>query len=160
MSERPLSGERVDLGNHSVAWWPCHIGNDTTIGQHVSIGALAHIGQRVVIGDACKIQGAAYIADECVLESGVFIGPSAVLLNDKFPPSNDRGKWKPVTVEEGAVIGGHATVVPGCTVGRNSVLAAGAVLTKDLPPNEVWAGNPATFLMSREAYEQRREEDA
>ena len=160
MTELPLSGERVDLGDHSVAWWPCHIGHDAVVGQHVSIGALAHIGQRVQIGHHCKIQGAAYIADECVLEQRVFIGPSAVLLNDKFPPSNDRTKWKPVVVKEGAVIGGHATVVPGCTVGKNSVLAAGAVLTKDLPPNEVWAGNPATYLMSREDYEQRREEDA
>jgi UDP-2-acetamido-3-amino-2,3-dideoxy-glucuronate N-acetyltransferase len=160
MTERPLSGERIDLGNQSVAWWPCHIGHDATIGKKVSIGALAHIGQRVIIGDACKIQGSAYIADECVLQDRVFVGPCAVLLNDKFPPSNDRAKWKPVIVEEGAVIGGHATVVPGCTVGSNSVLAAGAVLTKDLPPNEVWAGNPATYLMSRAEYEQRREETA
>lgn len=157
MVDLPLSGQRVDLDQGSVAWWPCHIGREAKIGPECSIGALAHIGQRVVLGRRCKVQGSAYIADECVLGDDVFIGPSAVLLNDKFPPSNDRTKWRPVHVGTGAVIGGNATVIPGNNVGEHSVLAAGAVLTKDLPPHEVWGGNPAVFLMSREAYEQRRE---
>ena len=62
---------------------------------------------------------------------------------------------------DGAVIGGNATVVPGNSIGEGSVLTAGrAVLTKDLPANEVWGGNPAVFLMTREAYEARREVDA
>ena len=94
-----------------------------------SIGALAHVGQRVVLGEGCKIQGSAYIADDCRLGDGVFIGPAAVILNDKFPPSNDRGKWQPVHVGDDAVIGGNATVVPGNNVGARAVLAAGAVLT-------------------------------
>jgi UDP-2-acetamido-3-amino-2,3-dideoxy-glucuronate N-acetyltransferase len=160
MPDLPLSGQRLDLGDGAVAWWPCHIGKGANIGPNTSVGALAHIGQHVVVGARCKIQGSAYIADTCVLGDDVFIGPSAVLLNDKFPPSNDRAKWKPVVIESGAVIGGHATIVPGCTVGRNSVLAAGSVLTKDLPEGEVWAGNPARYLMSRAAYEARREEEA
>jgi len=62
-----------------------------------------------------------------------------------------------VTIEEGAVVGGGATVVPGCTMGKNSVLGAGSVLTKSIPENEVWAGNPAKHLMSRAEYEARRE---
>jgi len=65
-----------------------------------------------------------------------------------------------VVVHRGAVVGGNATVVPGCSLGEGSVLAAGAVLTKDLPANEVWAGNPARYLMSRTEYERRREEGA
>jgi len=153
----PLSGQRVDLGRESVAWWPCHIGKDAEIGPECSIGALAHIGQRVQLGRGCKVQGSAYIADECVLGDEVFVGPSAVLLNDKFPPSNDRKKWRPVRVGNGAVIGGNATVIPGNNIGERGILAAGAVLTKHLPANEVWGGNPAVFLMTREAYEARRE---
>jgi acetyltransferase-like isoleucine patch superfamily enzyme len=160
MESLPLSGQRVDLGDQAVAWWPCHVGRDATIGEACSIGALAHIGQRVVMGARCRIQGSAYIADDCILESDVFVGPSAVLLNDRFPPSGDRSKWKPVVVQHGAVIGGNATVLPGCTLGPSSVLAAGAVLTKDLPPNEVWGGNPAAFMMTRDAYERRREDGA
>lgn len=160
MSDLPVSGQRLDLGQGSVAWWPCHIGKGARIGTDVRIGALAHVGQHVSLGDRCKIQGSAYIADACELHEDVFIGPSAVLLNDKFPPSNDREKWAPVVVHRGAVVGGNATVVPGCSLGEGSVLAAGAVLTKDLPANEVWAGNPARYLMSRTEYEGRRKEGA
>ncbi len=156
MNQPPLTGERIDLDAGSVAWWPCHIGADASFGEGCSVGALAHVGQRVVMGDGCKIQGTAYIADDCVLGDRVFVGPSAVILNDKYPPSNDRMKWQPVHIGNDAVIGGNATVVPGNNVGEGAVLAAGAVLTKHLPSNEVWGGNPASFLMTREAYEARR----
>lgn len=158
MPEPAVSGDRIDLGSGSVAWWPCHIGKGASIGADCSIGALAHVGQHCVLGDGCRVQGSAYIADDCLLGNRVFVGPAAVLLNDKFPPSGDREKWLPVKVEDGAVIGGNATLVPGCSMGANSVLAAGAVLTKHLPANEVWAGNPAAFLMTRAEYEQRREQ--
>tara|TARA_B100001778_G_scaffold288733_1_gene257250 strand:- start:281 stop:781 length:501 start_codon:yes stop_codon:yes gene_type:complete len=156
MTNLPLTGQRVDLPGNSVAWWPCHIGHEASIGERCSIGALAHVGQRVVMGEDCKIQGSAYIADDCQLGKGVFIGPSAVILNDKYPPSNNRAKWQPVRIGNHAVIGGNATIVPGNHVGERSVLAAGAVLTKDLPANEVWGGNPATFMMTRQAYEEQR----
>ena len=155
MTDLPLSGQRVELDD-AVAWWPCHIGRNAVIGKGSSIGALAHVGQRVVLGEGCKIQGSAYIADDCRLGDGVFIGPAAVILNDKFPPSNDRGKWQPVHVGDDAVIGGNATVVPGNNVGARAVLAAGAVLTRPLPAGEVWGGNPATFMMMRDEYEARR----
>ena len=110
----------------------------------------------MVLGEGCKIQGSAYIADDCQLGDRVFIGPAAVILNDKFPPSNDRGKWQPVHVGDEAVIGGNATVVPGNNIGARAVLAAGAVLTRPLPAGEVWGGNPATFMMMRDEYEARR----
>ncbi|MBO95347.1 MAG: N-acetyltransferase [Euryarchaeota archaeon] len=155
MTDLPLSGQRVELDD-AVAWWPCHIGRDAVIGKGSSIGALAHVGQRVVLGEGCKIQGSAYIADDCRLGDGVFIGPAATILNDKFPPSNDRGKWQPVHVGDEAVIGGNATVVPGNNIGARAVLAAGAVLTRPLPAGEVWGGNPATFMMTRDEYEARR----
>tara|TARA_B100000003_G_scaffold205771_1_gene219980 strand:+ start:829 stop:1215 length:387 start_codon:yes stop_codon:yes gene_type:complete len=127
-----------------------------TNGHDCSIGALAHVGRNVTLGDKCRIQGGAYIADLCILGNGVFVGPNATLLNDRYPPSGDKELWQPITVNDGAVIGGGSTVVPGCNIGANAVLAAGAVLTKSLPDNEVWAGNPATFLMTREEYEAKR----
>lgn len=156
MTAHPLSGERIEVHGGATAWWPCHIGRSTNIGKDSTVGALAHIGQFVTVGRGCSIQGGAYIADQCVLGDGVFVGPKAVILNDKYPPSGDRTKWKPVTVGDGAVIGGNATVIPGNNIGQNSVLAAGAVLTKPLPANEVWAGNPAVFMMDRAAYDQQQ----
>ena len=156
MSDNTPKNVRIDLANNSVAWSPCTIGVNLTIGSNSSIGSLAQIGRNVVIGDECRIQGGAYIADGCILGNQVFVGPNATLLNDRYPPSGDKALWQPVNVYDGAVIGGGATVVAGCNVGKNSVLAAGAVLTKHLPEEEVWAGNPAKFMMKRSQYESKR----
>ena len=147
-----LSGQRIDIGNGSVAWAPCHIGTSTEIGSSSSIGSLAHVGREVQIGNNCRIQGGAYIADGCVLSDDVFIGPNVTLLNDKYPPSNNPQQWQPIQIGKNAVIGGGATIVAGCSVGHSSVLGAGSTLTKSIPSGEVWAGNPAQFLMSREEY--------
>ncbi|MDA8530056.1 N-acetyltransferase [Candidatus Poseidonia alphae] len=157
MSQHPLTGERIDLGHGSVAWWPCHIGTGTTVGANTSIGALAHVGQHVNLGENCKIQGSAYIADRSVLGNNVFVGPNATLLNDRYPPSGDSTKWAPIRIAEHAVLGGNSTVIAGCHIGEGSVLGAGSVLTKDLPAGEVWAGNPASFLMTRQEYNDKQE---
>ncbi len=149
------ANQRIDLPNQSVAWSPCHIGEGLLIGANCSIGALAHVGRNTTLGDGCRIQGGAYIADHCVLNDGVFVGPNATLLNDRYPPSRNAERWRPVVVHSNAVIGGGATVLPGVAIGEHAVLAAGSTATKDVPDNEVWAGNPAKFLMMRSEYEQK-----
>ena len=154
-----VGGERIELSNGSVAWAPCYIGKDCDIGTDVSIGCLAHVGRNVVLGDGVRIQGGAYVADGTQVGNGVFIGPNATILNDRYPPSRDPEKWESVTIAAGAVIGGSATILPGIHVGSNAVVAAGALLTKDIPANEVWTGNPASFHSSREAYESRRNQE-
>ena len=156
MSDNTPKNVRIDLANNSVAWSPCTIGVNLTIGSNTSIGSLAHIGRNVVIGDECRIQGGAYIADGCILGNQVFVGPNATLLNDRYPPSGDKALWQPINVYDGSVIGGGGTEGAGCNVGKKSVLAAGAVLTKHLPEEEVWAGNPAKFMMKRSQYESKR----
>ncbi len=156
MTGSSVRNQSLELPNGSIAWQPCKIGDSLTVGKSCSIGSLAHIGRNVIMGDNCRIQGGAYIADECKLGKQVFVGPNATLLNDRFPPSGDKKLWQPINVGDGAVIGGGATVIAGCNVGENAVLAAGAVLTKHLPDGEVWAGNPATFLMTRSEYEAKR----
>lgn len=147
--------ERIDLGADSVAWSPCHIGEGLRIGEKCSIGSLAHIGRHVTLGDGCRIQGGVYIADGTVLGNNVFIGPNATLLNDLYPPSKNPSKWAPVNVKSGAVVGGGATMVAGVTMGEHSVLGAGSTLTRNLPKNEVWIGNPARFHSTREEYERK-----
>ena len=149
-------GERINLPDNSVAWAPCYIGKNCNIGANVSIGCLAHIGRDVVLSDGVRIQGGAYVADGTKVARGVFIGPNATILNDRYPPSRDKTKWEFVTIAEGAVIGGGVTILPGIDVGENAVLAAGSLLTKDIPANEVWIGNPANFHMKRHEYEEAR----
>tara|TARA_B100001113_G_C20991718_1_gene570823 strand:- start:197 stop:658 length:462 start_codon:yes stop_codon:yes gene_type:complete len=151
-----LGGGRINLPHDSVAWAPCYIGKDCQIGSGVSIGCLAHVGRDVVLGDGVRIQGGAYVADGTLVGQDVFIGPNATILNDRYPPSRDSTKWEMVTISDGAVIGGGSTILPGIHIGTNSVVAAGALLTKDIPSGEVWIGNPAKFHMKREEYEEAR----
>jgi|TARA_B100001996_G_C18501818_1_gene531784 acetyltransferase-like isoleucine patch superfamily enzyme len=125
-----------------------------SIGSGTNIGALSHIGRDVTIGETCKIQGSVYIADGCIIGDEVFIGPNATLTNDRHPPSG--GKWSPVVVEDKVVIGANATIVAGVRLCEGCVIGAGSVVTEEVPSEQVWAGNPAKFLMTLEEYESRR----
>ena len=149
-----LNGQKVELKNGATAWRPCMIASDS-IGTGTNIGALSHIGRDVEIGNNCRIQGSVYIADGCKVGNEVFIGPSATLTNDRHPPSG--GNWSPVVVEDKVVIGANATIVAGVTLYSGCIIAAGAVVTKHVPANELWAGNPAKFLMTRDEYESKRD---
>ena len=148
-----LSGRKVELLHGAIAWQPCMIASES-IGSGTNIGALSHIGRDVTIGETCKIQGSVYIADGCSIGNELFIGPKATLTNDRHPPSG--GNWNPVVVEDKVVIGANATVVAGVTLHSCCIIAAGAVVTKDVPANELWAGNPAKFLMTNDEYESKR----
>tara|TARA_B100000459_G_scaffold145447_1_gene109847 strand:- start:2608 stop:3012 length:405 start_codon:yes stop_codon:yes gene_type:complete len=125
-----------------------------SIGSGTNIGALSHIGRDVTIGETCKIQGSVYIADGCIIGDEVFIGPNATITNDRHPPSG--GKWSPVVVEDKVVIGANATIVAGVRLCEGCVIGAGSVVTEEVPSEQVWAGNPAKFLMTLEEYESRR----
>jgi UDP-2-acetamido-3-amino-2,3-dideoxy-glucuronate N-acetyltransferase len=98
----------------------------------------------VKIGRGCKIQAFAYIPDNVVIGNNVFIGPHVCFTNDKYPPSN--GGWKatiPTIVQDGASIGANATILPSLVIGRDSVVGAGAVVTKNVTPGKTVMGNPA-----------------
>ena len=149
-----LSGRKVELPHGAIAWQPCMIASES-IGSGTNIGALSHIGRDVTIGETCKIQGSVYIADGCIIGNEVFIGPNATLTNDRHPPSG--GKWSPVVVEDKVVIGSNATIVAGVRLCEGCVIGAGSVVTEEVPSEQVWAGNPAKFLMTLEEYESRRD---
>ena len=151
-----IGGERISLSATSCAYKPCYLGKNLIVGEHVSIGAMCHIGRNVTIGDNSNIQGSNYIADRTTIGASVFIGPNSTILNDKYPPSGNAEKWIPVEVQNHAVVGGGCTLLPGANLGEGSVLGGGSVLTKPIPAGEVWAGNPARFLMTREEYDNKR----
>lgn len=111
-----------------------HIGSDCVIHSHV------WIGDKVLIGDRVKIQAFAFIPNGVVIQDNVFIGPGVVFTNDKLPPSD---VLTPTLVKRGAVIGANATIVCGVTIGECAMIAAGAVVTKDVPPGTLVKGNPA-----------------
>jgi acetyltransferase-like isoleucine patch superfamily enzyme len=145
--------ETAKIGKNVKVWHFSYIGNNSEIGDNVSIGSLVHIDYNVKIGDNTRIEGSVYIPPLTTIGKNVFIGPCAAFTNDPYPMSP---KMTGVVVEDGAIIGGRAVFKAGVTVGKNSVVAMGAVVTKDVPPNVVVMGHPATIRYSREEYDLKK----
>jgi acetyltransferase-like isoleucine patch superfamily enzyme len=145
--------ETAKIGKNVKVWHFSYIGNNSEIGDNVSIGSLVHIDYNVKIGDNTRIEGSVYIPPLTTIGKNVFIGPCAAFTNDPYPMSP---KMTGVVVEDGAIIGGRAVFKAGVTVGKNSVVAMGAVVTKDVPPNVVVMGHPATVRYSREEYDLKK----
>jgi UDP-2-acetamido-3-amino-2,3-dideoxy-glucuronate N-acetyltransferase len=133
-------------------WHHSHIRAGVTVGAETVIGRNVYVGPGVSIGKNCKIQNNALIYEPANISDGVFIGPQVVLTNDKYPRSiNPDGSlktgtdWSPVgvTVEFGASIGAGAVCVAPINIGRWAVVAAGSVVTRDVPDYALVAGCPA-----------------
>ncbi|MCJ7607659.1 MAG: N-acetyltransferase [Thermoplasmata archaeon] len=116
------------------------------IGRDCKIAAYVEIQRGVVIGDRCKVEAFAFIPSGVTIEDEVFVGPHVCFTNDEVPRAV--GEWSvvPTLVKKGASIGANATVLCGVTIGENALVGAGAVVTKDVPPETVVVGNPARPL--------------
>jgi acetyltransferase-like isoleucine patch superfamily enzyme len=122
------------------------------IGADCKIASFVEIQRGVTIGDRVKIEAFAFIPTGVTVEDDVFIGPHACFTNDRFPRATGEGgallqtgEWEvvPTLVRRGASIGANATIVCGVTIGEGSLVGAGSVVTRDVPPNTVVRGNPA-----------------
>ena len=116
------------------------------IGKNCKIGAYVEIGKGVIIGDNCKIEAYAFIPPGVTIEDDVFVGPHACFTNDLHPSAV--GDWEvvPTLVKKGASIGANATIVCGITIGKDSLVGAGAVVVKDVPPGTLVVGCPAKAI--------------
>jgi len=144
--------ETADLGPGTTVWHLAQIRENARLGSDCIVGRGAYVGPGVVIGDQVKLQNYALVYEPARLEDQVFIGPGVILTNDLFPRSTDvTGKLKRpadwealgVVVRRGASIGARAVILPGVVVGSWAMVAAAAVVTKDVPDFALVAGIPA-----------------
>lgn len=143
--ESSFIDEGVLIGDNTKVWHFCHIQKGAFIGKNCSLGQNVNISNNVHIGDNVKIQNNVSVYEGVTIQNGVFLGPSCVFTNDLTPRArySKNHNYLKTLVCEGASIGANATVVCGNTIGRCAMIAAGAVVTKDVPPYALMAGVPA-----------------
>lgn len=141
-------GKNVRLSKF-INLYGCEVGDDTKIGAFVEIQKSASVGNR------CKISSHTFICEGVVIEDNVFIGHGVMFINDSYPRATtlhgnlqSEIDWKVehTVIKKGASIGSGVTILPNTNIGENAIVGAGSVVTKDVPPNSIVAGNPARIL--------------
>jgi acetyltransferase-like isoleucine patch superfamily enzyme len=136
--------ESENVGDGTRVWAFAHVLPGAVIGADCNICDGVFVENDVVVGDRVTVKCGVQLWDGVRLEDDVFVGPNATFTNDLFPRSREHPDSFPQTVVgTGASIGANATILPGVTIGRRAMVGAGAVVTKDVPPNAVVVGNPA-----------------
>ena len=142
--------EGARVGRGTKIWHFCHISGGAQLGEDCKLGQNVFLAPKVVVGRNVKIQNNVSLYDGAVVEDNVFLGPSCVFTNVKTPrsafPRNTADDYLPTLVKHDASIGANATIVCGVTLGEFCLVAAGAVVTKDVPAYALVAGVPARLL--------------
>lgn len=141
--------DNVEIGEGTKIWHFCHIQSGARIGKNCSLGQNVNVANNVIVGDSCKIQNNVSLYEGVELEDGVFCGPSCVFTNDLTPRAEypkGRENYKRTFIKRGASIGANATIICGNTVGKYAMIAAGAVVTRDVPDYALVAGVPARVV--------------
>lgn len=143
------SGNKI--GSKFITGHGVLIRENNIIGKNVSIGSHSIIEHDVKIGSNVRIHSNVFIPEFSVLEKNCWVGPGVVLTNAKYPNNKlTKKRLNGVIIKTGAIIGAGSVILPGITIGKNAIVGAGSVVTKDVKPNMIVAGNPATVINSRD----------
>lgn len=144
--------DRADIGEGASIWHQAQVREGAVVGPGCIIGKGVYIGADVSLGANCKVQNYSCVYEGNTLEDGVFVGPEVVFTNDRYPRAiNPDGTLKAASdwelegtlVKYGAAIGSRSVILPGLTIGRWALVAAGSVVTKSVADHAIVAGNPA-----------------
>jgi len=139
--------QSVSIGANVRIWQYVVILENAIIGADVNICSHCFIENDVLIGDRVTIKNGTQLWDGLVIDDDVFVGPNVTFTNDQFPRSKNIGyKIRKTLVKKGASIGGGAVILPGITIGENSMVGAGSVVTSDVEKNSLVFGNPAKHI--------------
>lgn len=135
------------IGKNTNIWQFCVVLPEARIGDNCNICANVFIENDVVIGNNVTVKCGVQLWDGVTVEDSVFIGPNVTFTNDLFPRSKQYPqKFEKTIIKKGASIGANSTILAGITIGENAMIGAGSVVTKDIPANTLWYGNPARFV--------------
>lgn len=131
--------QTTNIGENTNIWQYCVVLPEATIGSGCNICSHCFIENEVIIGNNVTIKCGVQIWDGIEIEDDVFIGPNVTFCNDRYPKSKNKDfKLEKIIVKKGAAIGANATILPGITIGSNSIIAAGSVVLRDVPDNTTY----------------------
>lgn len=146
MHKTSCADDNVSIGRGTRIWHFCHIQSGAKIGENCSLGQNVNVSNNVKIGNGVKVQNNVSIYEGVELEDYVFCGPSMVFTNDLTPRARfpkERGGYKKTLIKHDATLGANCTIVCGHIVGEYAMIAAGAVVVKNVRPHALMAGIPA-----------------
>lgn len=137
--------QSTNIGDNTTVWQFSVVLSGARIGENCNINAFVFIENDVVVGDNVTVKSGVQLWDGVVLEDHVFVGPNVTFTNDLIPRSKQYPeKFERTIIKKGASIGANSTIIAGKTIGEYALIGAGSVITKNVPPYQVFYGNPAT----------------
>jgi len=138
--------QSVHIGELTTIWQYVVVLPEAVIGKNCNINAHCFIENKVTIGNNVTVKCGVYLWDGITIEDNVQIGPNVTFVNDKYPRAKQPFELQRVLIKRNASIGAGSVIMGGITIGENAMIGAGSVVTKNVPENQLWYGNPARYI--------------
>ena len=135
-----------NIGKGTTLWQYVVILKGAVIGENCNINCHCFIENDVIVGNNVTLKSGVYLWDGITIEDNVQIGPNVTFTNDKYPRAKQKFEVQRTLIKSNASIGAGSVILGGITIGENAMIGAGSVVTKNVPANQLWLGNPARFV--------------